>query len=56
MAFVIDDSCINCGACESACPAGAISEKETARVIDAGVCLDCGGCVSECPNGSISQA
>jgi ferredoxin len=55
MAYVIGDGCINCAACESACPAGAISEKGDARVIDAGACLDCGACAGECPAGIISQ-
>jgi NAD-dependent dihydropyrimidine dehydrogenase PreA subunit len=56
MAYVIGDGCVNCGACESACPAGAISEQEAARVIDADSCVDCGTCESECPAGVISQA
>ncbi|MDR0375179.1 MAG: 4Fe-4S binding protein [Treponema sp.] len=54
MAYVIGDGCVNCAACESACPAGAISEKEDVRVIDVNACLDCGACAGECPSGIIS--
>ena len=57
MAYKIDaDGCVNCGACESECPAGAISEKDDKRVIDAGACVDCGTCEGACPAGVISQA
>lgn len=49
MAHKIKDNCINCGACESACPVEAISEKDGKRVIDADKCIDCGACVETCP-------
>ena len=50
MAYKIDDSkCSNCGACESECPAEAISEKNDKRWIDAGKCVDCGACSGACP-------
>ena len=49
MAHKITDSCINCGACESACPVDAISEANGMRKIDAGKCVDCGACKSACP-------
>ncbi|MDR2193996.1 MAG: 4Fe-4S binding protein [Treponema sp.] len=55
MAYVIGNDCINCGACEGACPAGAISEQGNIRVIDAAACLDCGACAGECPAQVISQ-
>jgi Fe-S-cluster-containing hydrogenase component 2 len=55
MAYVIGDGCVNCGACEGACPAGAISEADGARVIDAAACLDCGACAGICPAEVISQ-
>ena len=29
MAYVIQDSCISCGACEPECPVGAISQGDT---------------------------
>ncbi|MBP5695699.1 MAG: 4Fe-4S binding protein [Treponema sp.] len=57
MAYKIDDSaCINCGACEGACPAGAISEVNDKRSIDADKCAGCGSCVGECPVEAISEA
>ena len=56
MAYKIGDACVNCGTCESECPAGAISEGESARVIDADKCVSCGTCASVCPAGAISEA
>lgn len=56
MAYVISDDCLSCGACESECPAGAISEGDGKYVIDEATCLDCGACASSCPAGAISQA
>ena len=56
MAYKIGDSCVNCGTCESECPAGAISEGESARVIDADKFVSCGTCASVCPAGAISEA
>jgi ferredoxin len=55
MAYKITDACINCGACESACPSGAIKEGDGVRVIDAGTCVDCGACASACPPGAIVE-
>ncbi len=54
MAYVINDGCVSCGACESECPVGAISEGDSTYVIDADACLDCGACASACPTESIS--
>lgn len=34
MAYKISDDCIACGACESECPVGAISEQDGKMVID----------------------
>jgi ferredoxin len=56
MAYQISDECVNCGACESACPNEAISEKDDRRVIDAEKCVDCGSCEAECPSGAIAAA
>jgi ferredoxin len=49
MAHVINEECINCGACEPACPVDAIHEVSDARAIDAAACTDCGACVDTCP-------
>ena len=55
MAYKIDDKCINCGACESDCPAGAIAEQGDVRVIDADKCISCGSCAAGCPVEAISE-
>ena len=55
MARKITDACVSCGACESACPVGAISMGDDHMVIDAGACIDCGSCAGTCPMGAISQ-
>lgn len=52
MAYVISDECISCGACESECPAVAISEGDGKYVIDAAKCTDCGSCADVCPVGA----
>lgn len=53
MAYVINDTCISCGACESECPTGAISEGASQYVIEADECIECAACVEVCPTGSI---
>ncbi|MEG0805768.1 MAG: 4Fe-4S binding protein [Lachnospiraceae bacterium] len=55
MAYVISDSCVSCGSCESECPVGAISQGDGQYVIDAGACVECGSCAGACPTGAISQ-
>ncbi|MDD4565629.1 MAG: 4Fe-4S binding protein [Eubacteriales bacterium] len=55
MAYVIDDSCINCGACEAECPTEAISAGDDQHEIDADKCIDCGACVDACPTDSIRE-
>ncbi len=55
MAYKISDECINCGACESECPAGAISEADGKRTIAADQCASCGACASACPVEAISE-
>ena len=55
MAYVIDDSCVSCGACEGACPVSAIAPGDDHYVIDADACIDCGSCTDECPMGAIAQ-
>lgn len=48
MAYVINDACIACGACEPECPTEAISPGDI-YVIDAEKCIDCGACNAVCP-------
>ena len=40
--------CVRCGACEAACPSGALKAGGT----DAARCIRCVGCVSVCPTGA----
>jgi NAD-dependent dihydropyrimidine dehydrogenase PreA subunit len=54
MAYKISDACINCGSCESECPAEAISEKASLRWIDPAKCQDCGACAAACPTEAIA--
>jgi ferredoxin len=49
MAYLINDECISCGACEAECPSNAISEGDGKYVIDAAACIDCGACADVCP-------
>jgi len=55
MAFMINDECISCGACEAECPTNAISEGEEKFVIDPEKCVQCVGffdeeqCATVCP-------
>ena len=53
MARKITDACVSCGACESACPVGAISMGDDHMQIDASACIDCGACEGTCPTGAI---
>lgn len=55
MAYKISDECINCGACEAECPAGAISEGDGKRVIAEESCVSCGTCAGACPVSAISE-
>lgn len=55
MPYVINkDDCIQCGACETECPEGAISEVDGFYVVDAALCKDCGSCTDVCPTGAIN--
>ena len=42
MAYRIDDSCINCGACAPECPVEAISENDGIHVVDEDACISTG--------------
>ncbi|MEE0391030.1 MAG: 4Fe-4S binding protein [Lachnospiraceae bacterium] len=55
MAYVITDSCVNCGTCEGECPVGAISAGDSKYEIDASSCVDCGTCAGACPTGAIES-
>ena len=54
MAYIINDDCISCGACEAECPVNAIAEGDGKYVVDAGTCIDCGACEVGCPTGAIA--
>ena len=49
MAYIINDDCISCGACEAECPVNAISAGDGKYVIDADACVECGACADACP-------
>ena len=49
MAYIINDDCISCGACEGECPVGCIAEGDGKYVIDAEQCIECGACEGVCP-------
>ncbi|HBE77874.1 MAG TPA: ferredoxin [Firmicutes bacterium] len=55
MSYKISDDCISCGACQSGCPAEAISEGADKYVIDPSKCTECGACADVCPVGAPSQ-
>ena len=44
MAYMINDACISCGACEAECPVECISSGDDKYVIDANTCIECGSC------------
>jgi len=54
MTHKISNDCISCGACESTCPVGAISQGDSKYEIDAATCIDCGACTASCPVNAIA--
>ena len=53
MAFVINDTCVRCGACAGDFPVVAIVEGDGKYEINADSCIDCGTCAGVCPTGAI---
>lgn len=55
MAYLINEECINCGACEPECPNQAITEGDEIYEIDPDKCTECVGhfdesqCAAVCP-------
>lgn len=55
MAFLINEECINCGACEPECPNQAITAGDERYVIEPDKCTECVGhfdepqCAAVCP-------
>ena len=55
MAYLINEECINCGACEPECPNQAITAGDDIYVIDPEKCTECVGhfdssqCAEVCP-------
>ena len=43
MSLMINDECINCGACETECPNSAITQGDSIYVIDPNKCTECVG-------------
>jgi NAD-dependent dihydropyrimidine dehydrogenase PreA subunit len=56
LAYLINDECINCGACESECPVSCISAGESIYVINGDECIDCGACAGVCPTNACVTA
>jgi ferredoxin len=55
LAKINENVCVCCGACQDACPRGAISTSfGRYAVVDADSCVGCGLCARTCPTGCIN--
>ena len=53
--YLITDTCIGCGACQSMCPQRCIEEGSPYK-IEQEHCLHCGSCFENCPVGAIKRS
>ena len=53
VAYVDEEACTLCGACQAVCPTEAITVGEVAVRVNAGLCCGCGACVEVCPTEAI---
>ncbi len=53
--IISTDKCVGCGACQGACPFGAIEIKDSKAVVNEEACRLCGSCVEACPVSAITM-